>query len=43
MTGICAALAFLFALLVLCPAPSYNLQPSPVGHPIAPAAPRTTP
>lgn len=43
MTTICRALAFLFALLVLTPAPAYDVQPGPASHHRNPAHTRPTP
>jgi hypothetical protein len=43
MSGICRALAFLFAFLVLAHGPIYNVTPGPAGHPMNPAHTRTTP
>ena len=43
MNRICQALAFLFALLVLAPTPTYDVQPGPASHPITPAHTPPTP
>lgn len=43
MNAICWALAFLFAYLVLAPAPQYDLQPAPTAHPMSPAHAPATP
>ena len=43
MNRICQALAFLFAFLVLAPAPRYDVEPVPAAHPMTLAHTRLTP